>query len=107
MMVRTAPDGSDASAPRVAVVPRSRWETGAFWADNGIAGGMLESLRTLFDKAGNTADNHFMLIVDTNQPGSETWPRDILDNSFMYDAATMDRWCVPLAQTFASGRAFQ
>jgi hypothetical protein len=38
----------------------------------------IESLRTIFDRAGHTSENNFVLIIDTNHPGSETWPKSMM-----------------------------
>ena len=49
---------------------------------NYTKGGTMDSLRTLFDKAGGTAETHFVVYSDASHPGSENWAASIVDMFF-------------------------
>ena len=66
ILVQSCSDGTDASAPSLKMMPRSKWENGTLLEDGG-----LETLRTLFDRAGFNAEGSYMVLLDTHHPAGK------------------------------------
>jgi len=84
MLVHTSPDGTDASAPRVTVVPRSEWEHDARWRSQ------RDNFSVMFNRDGFDASKQYVIRFFLQHPDSETWPKVMAVKCFSADAAKMD-----------------
>jgi len=99
MLVHTWPDGTDASAPRVTVVPRSEWEHDARWRSQ------RDSFSVMFNRDGFDASKHYVIRFFLQHPDSETWPKVVAVKCFSADAATGKMDLKILLQAFCSARS--
>lgn len=78
------PSDAASIAPRLTAVPRSRWGE--------IAGDVeIRSFATVFDRVSFDADKIFVVYIEANHAGTETWPMPlILEMRYPMIAAMMD-----------------
>ena len=97
ILVETSPDGADAAAPRVTMMPRTQWEH-----NQAIMQSARDDLTTIFERDAFDASKQYCIVCVLEHPGSESWPRIMQARCFSDDAIHMDLAIVSQAMKAAS-----